>query len=123
MPRTRLAFILIGLLPAVALAQWGSAFRWGPFKNFSAEDWDLFKKSIQQAIDTPRESGPITWSNEHTTAHGDSQIEGQLARQDRGDCRQVKGHATAKGVTAPFVVTLCRQSADEGWQLVSATPQ
>ena len=116
----RRSWVIVGILclmPTLAVGQvgWGTAMKGGPFLEFRGEDWSIFQSAVVRAAEgLPNDVS--TWSNAKTKAHGDVKVIKQSERPGLGECRDLRGQASARGRTGPFAITLCRQPGQQ-WKI------
>jgi len=121
MRRLWIVAAILGFSSPLALAAtgWGMIVKGGPFEQFRDGDWEMFRQTVVTAADAASDGHVVQWSNAKTDAHGTVKVVEQFESRDYGQCRKLNGQANAKGRTAPFDITLCRNGA-ESWKIAEA---
>lgn len=108
----------IALLPMPSFGQvgWGRIVRGWAFEEFRDGDWEMFRQSVRRAANDPVDGNPVAWANAKTGAQGTVSVIKRFDSPKLGECRVLRGNASAKGRAGPFTITLCRQ-AGGAWQI------
>ncbi len=115
-----LGAVLLVVRDAPALAQTGLTPS-SPFSKFSDEDYKEFFASVQRAANGPVGGPAIDWANAASGAHGN--VKSVRAEQrPEGDCRELQGRNTTRGLSEPYRVLFCKDTKGE-WRLLSTLPR
>ena len=127
MTRHRVTFWLLLIALQIPLAHGASGLagvlKNSPFVGFTDADYKQFFDSAKRAAEGPVGADSIAWSNTASGgAYGKVQSTRAFHRQE-GDCRELRGENTARGLTEPFRVTVCKSADGSSWLLAPTEPE
>ena len=86
----------------------------GPIRYFNDDDMELFKKTLDAALDNPADNEELSWLNEKTKSHG-TVTPLSTEEQDGMLCRRARIVNTAKGLTRQSELRLCWKEEEGRW--------
>lgn len=109
--------VAIGLsLPAVA--QNFGGMKNTPIEKFTSEDMKIFRKAVDDMLDTGKDGDSSKWSNPATEAAGELLAVKSFERSGT-QCRTLKVSNSAKGLSASGSYNFCKAASTGKWLLGS----
>lgn len=109
------AMIAIGL-PASAHAQLGfDLYRGGV--QLTAEDVDLTRQAVREALDSGEAGYSTTWSNPQTGLNGEARLLETFDR-DGAPCGTVYFTLTKQGRGIPYTLSFCKMEDEDRWGML-----
>ena len=105
--------------PAVAASGLASAFKDSPFTQFTDADYQQFFAAVGQAAEGPVGGPAVNWANAASGARGSVSVLRAYQRPE-GDCRDLRGENTARGLSQPYRVTVCKAPGGK-WRLLATS--
>jgi len=107
-------------VPAAAASGLAGALKDSPFTQFTDADYQQFFAAVGQAAEGPVGGPAVNWANAASGARGSVNILRAYQRPE-GDCRDLRGENTARGLSEPYRVTVCRAPGGK-WRLMASEP-
>ena len=113
------SLLLVPLTICLALPALGSNTTFlkdAPIQKFTPEDMTIFRKALDDILETGKDGDSSKWSNPTTKAFGDLQAIKSFERAGT-PCRALKVRNSAKGLSASGNYNFCKLPATGEWTL------
>ncbi len=109
-PMATLLLAAVLAMPWPASAQFNLLFGGRGGKDFSAEDWSIFKEAMRRLLEDGKAGSRADWRNDDTGFHGDMRVESAYQR-DGLPCRHVAFTVVNPNGRVPYQMNFCKTDA------------